>query len=300
MPAILILGSEGFIGSNLVKHFQTTEFTVTGCDLYETSREQNYRYYKVSRLSPGWEEIFSGRHFDFCINAAGSGNVPYSMSHPLADFEANTLDVIRVLDAIRQFDPGCRYVHLSSAAVYGNPIQLPVNESASTTPLSPYGFHKLMSEFVCREYYQVFDIRSVIIRPFSVYGEGLRKQLFWDICNKLKNEENIKLFGTGKESRDFLHVRDLALLIQRIMEQLDFSCNVINAGSGTESTLQVVADVMQRTFKGKKKISFSGEVRKGDPVNWRADTSIYKKLGFTPSITLEDGIPVYVNWFDSI
>ena len=72
MKHILILGSEGFIGNHLVNYFLDKGFVVYGCDLFETSRYNGYKYVKVSRLSPEWNDIFSERPYDFCINAAGS------------------------------------------------------------------------------------------------------------------------------------------------------------------------------------------------------------------------------------
>src|SRR3982751_6954365 len=92
---VLVLGSEGFIGSCLIRNFLNGQYVVHGCDLFETPRMFDYVYTKVSRLSPEWDEVFNNNQFDACINAAGSGNVPYSMQHPLYDFEANTLDTIR-------------------------------------------------------------------------------------------------------------------------------------------------------------------------------------------------------------
>src|SRR5260370_35821534 len=114
---LLILGSEGFIGNNLISFFLNKGVRIAGCDLFERPSQHEYAYFKVSRLSPEWDDIFS-RKFDFCINAAGSGNVPYSMEHPLIDFESNTLDTMRILDAIRKNNESCRYLHISSAAVY--------------------------------------------------------------------------------------------------------------------------------------------------------------------------------------
>src|SRR5688572_8068708 len=130
MSKVLVLGSEGFIGKYLTQFFQAKQYNVYGCDLFETSSTSGYNYLKVSRLSPEWDEIFSENKYDVCINAAGSGNVPYSMSHPLIDFEANSLDTIRILEAIRKFNKVCKYLHISSAAVYGNPEQLPIVEDA--------------------------------------------------------------------------------------------------------------------------------------------------------------------------
>jgi dTDP-glucose 4,6-dehydratase/UDP-glucose 4-epimerase len=296
---ILILGSEGFIGSHCATQLLAHGFEVTGCDLYETSKGLGYAYHKVSRLSPQWDEVFSSNTFDVCINAAGSGNVPYSMQHPLIDFESNTLDVLRVLDAIRRYCPRCRYLHISSAAVYGNPDQLPVNEQAPTRPLSAYGWHKLMSEHVCAEYHQVYKINTTVIRPFSVYGAGLKKQLLWDICQKIKNTSatDIMLFGTGEESRDFIYIDDLIQLIRIIIESDNFQGNVYNAASGVETKIKKIAEIIHGYFPSKK-ISFSGQVRIGDPINWRADISKVTNMGFNCKVFIQSGIEKYINWFN--
>lgn len=298
MTQILVLGSEGFIGKKLINFFSSAKMQVCGVDLFEVP-SSDYSYYKVSRLSPEWEEIFSLHRFDFCINAAGSGSVPYSIAHPVADFEANTLDTIRILDVIRRHDPNCRYVHISSAAVYGNPQSLPVKESDQKLPLSPYGWHKLMSEEICREYFTVYDLRIAIIRPFSVYGNGLKKQLLWDVCNKLKKSDSITLFGTGAESRDFIEVNDLCRLIGQLIDKASFELNIVNAASGIETSIQDVASIFEQWYQNKKQIQFSGETRSGDPKNWRADVNAARHLGFETSTSFKQGVENYIRWFES-
>lgn len=294
---ILILGSEGFIGKHLVEYFLAGGNTIYGCDLFETSSSRNYHYYKVSRLSPEWDEIFSGTTYDVCINAAGSGNVPYSMQHPVHDFEANTLDAIRVLDAIKKYTPVCKYLHISSAAVYGNPQALPVKETDMLHPLSPYGWHKLMAEQICREYFELYKIQIAIVRPFSVYGNGLRKQLLWDVCSKLQKNDVVNLFGTGNESRDFIHVEDLCLLIDRIIEKGNFDAVIYNGATGKQVLIKDIAEMLQQGYDKNKTIRFNGEVRKGDPLNWEADISKIQQLGFVPQISLEEGVKRYVQYF---
>lgn len=293
---ILILGSQGFIGSHLAAFFTNNTHSVTGCDLVEFST-QSYNYHKVSILSPDFDSVFLDQSFDVCINASGSGNVPYSITHPLSDFEGNTLAVAKALDTIRKHNPSCRYVHISSAAVYGNPQQLPIKETDKLAPLSPYGFHKVMSEIICKEYYQLYNLHIAIIRPFSVYGNGLKKQLLWDTCQKLYADKCISLFGTGNETRDFLHISDLFQIIIKIIANSAFECNIYNAGTGDETTIRQIADIFEENFPEQKQISFSGEVKKGDPVNWKADISLITKLGFVPKVNRNDAIVDYITWY---
>ena len=115
----------------------------------------HYPYFKFLSLSDVPELLSTGK-FKIIVNAAGSGNVGYSVKHPLGDFESNCYETAKILDAIRNTGVSGKYLHISSAAVYGNPCKLTCNEMESpANPISPYGWHKLLSEMLCREYYGV-------------------------------------------------------------------------------------------------------------------------------------------------
>ncbi len=290
---ILILGSAGFIGSSLVKHFQETA-SVWGCDLLELP-SPSYPYRKVSILSPDFESYISSEKFDVCINASGSSTVGYSFESPVSDFEANSVVVARVLDALRKFQPGCRFVQISSAAVYGNPVSLPVKEDHKPAPVSPYGYHKWMSELLCREYGEAFRVPSVILRPFSVYGPGLRKQLLWDTCMMMKNSGKAQLKGSGNESRDFIHIKDLCRAIEIIIQKGKFTGEVYNLASGEEVLIKDLAEMLSAHFNAE--VDFSGQKKTGDPVNWKASIEQLSSMGFNPTVNLREGVKDYAAWF---
>lgn len=269
---------------------------MSGCDLLETPN-QSYKYNKVSILSPDFAELFQKNDFDVCINASGSGNVGYSLNQPLSDFYFNTASVIHVLDAIRKFTPQCKYIHISSAAVYGNPEKLPVSETSTICPMSPYGWHKLQSEAICREYYDIYNVACSIVRPFSVYGPGLRKQLFWDVFQKWKNNNSqVSLWGTGKESRDFIYIADLVEAFDVLIETAPMKAEVYNLAAGTEVTISDAVNHFFSNFDSPVKVCFSGDVKPGDPVNWRADISAITGLGFTPKRSLQAGLAQTAKW----
>jgi UDP-glucose 4-epimerase len=299
---ILILGSEGFIGKHLVTFFLHKNYTVFGCDLFEVA-SQSYNYIKVSRLSPEFQDVFASREYNVCINAAGSGNVNYSMTHPVSDFEANALDTMRVLDNIKTYQPACRYLHLSSAAVYGNPQKLPVTENDKLQPLSPYGWHKLIAENICKEYTSVYGLSTAALRPFSVYGPYLQKQLLWDMFVKFKNsnaEQGIVMWGTGKESRDFIYIDDLVLAVELVIKHGAMQANIYNVATGNEVTIATIVKVFQQYMFGNYRVTFNEQVREGDPLNWRADISAIAQLGFKPSISLDNGIQKLTTWLKSL
>lgn len=297
---LLILGSQGFIGSYIANHFCNNEKNnVFGCDLVEFNTSK-YHYSKLSVLSADFEQLFINHMFDVCINASGSGNVGFSVENPLSDFEANSLSVFKILDSIKKYQPTCKYIHISSAAVYGNPTQLPIEESAVLAPLSPYGYHKMISESICKEFHHLYNSSIAIIRPFSVYGNGLKKQLLWDICQKLQVNNTINLFGTGNESRDFIHIIDLVAVIDLIIKKSKFDCDIYNAANGEETCIRFLADIFEKKYNNTKIIYFSGLQKTGDPLNWKADINKLNNLGYIASISLEEGVSNYINWFKQI
>jgi UDP-glucose 4-epimerase len=295
---ILIIGCNGFLGKSFSDFFSKKDLTVYGCDVVDHF-EANIIYFKTNQENDGLDVFLQKNEIDVCINAAGSGNVGYSFEDPLADYHSNSSAVARILNLLRIYQPRCKFIHISSAAVYGNPASLPVNEKNVCKPISPYGYHKWISEIICKEYYELFGMAISIVRPFSVYGEGQKKQLFWDLCKKLDQSDEVYLFGTGKESRDFMHVMDLAKLLLHIIQSSTFSCNIFNAASGIETSIADVADVFTKYYNGKKKIFFSEKEKTGDPSNWRADISLIKNIGYTPSIVFEQGIENYIKWFEA-
>ena len=287
---ILIIGSEGFIGSHCVDFFLSTGHFVSGLDLYEQPSKR-YVYTKITRLSPEFDEVFGSGQFDAVINASGSSNVSYSMAHPLSDFEANCLDTIRVLDAIRKHQKDCRYIHLSSAAVYGNPAKLPVQETDPLLPISAYGWHKLIAENLCREYSSLYKLNIAILRPFSVYGPGLKKQLFWDLFQKSRDRQGkFELFGTGKESRDYIHINDLVRAVACVLEKAAMRGEAYNIAPGNETTIEKVVDIFFSALSLQPDYFFNGQVRSGDPLNWCADTRKINQLGFSCEIDLLQGM----------
>jgi nucleoside-diphosphate-sugar epimerase len=296
---ILVIGSEGFIGSHLVSYFTGLGREVYGCDLTEY-HGTGYTYYKLSVLSPDFDTVLNAAAYDCVVNASGSGNVGFSVQQPYSDFEANSLVVARVLDSLRKHAPATRFIQISSAAVYGNPASLPVRENAVLQPLSPYGYHKLISEQLCREYHQVYGIPVAVLRPFSVYGNGLMKQLLWDICRQLEKRNEISLFGTGEESRDFIHISDLTKAVESVICGSAFEMDLYNVAAGNEVTVRTVATLLTQHYGSAHTPRFTGEVKAGDPLHWKADISRLQALGFVPQTRLEQGIEAYVHWFKNL
>ena len=137
------------------------------------------------------------------------------------------------------------------------------------------------------------------MRVFSAYGNGLRKQLFWDIYQKSKKEETINLFGTGEETRDFIHSSDLMNAIECIINKSHFESDVVNAGSGQGIMIKTAAAEFLRIMGIEKEVCFTTKVKEGDPISLEADISKLKSYGFVPATRLEEGLSQYSDWIQS-
>lgn len=295
---VIIIGSKGFIGHNLNNYFQVKNYEVWGADI-EMDDLNSKRYFHINRSNADFNAVFQNSTYDLCINCSGAASVPESLKNPLQDYCLNTVNVFKILDAIKKFQPDCRFINLSSAAVYGNPKHLPVKEEAIPAPLSPYGNHKLQAEQICKEFYDYYKIQTCSLRIFSVYGIGIQKQLFWDLFNKAKTGIPFNLYGTGNESRDFIYVLDLVKAIEIIYEFSSFEADVINVANGEEIMIKEAVSIFFSFFEQDVKYKFSGESRAGDPVNWVADTSKLKSWGYKPSFDIKTGLKKYYDWINA-
>ena len=291
---ILIIGSKGFVGSYLTRSWRKASHTIFGCDVGVDYNDA--QYFQVDSTNANYEEIFLSRKFEACVNCSGAASVPDSLIHPLRDFALNTQNVFLMLEAIRKHNNSCKFINLSSAAVYGNPFSLPVKESAAVDPVSPYGNHKSYAEEICKEFSRFYGLQTCSVRIFSAYGPGLQKQLFWDLHQRIKMHGKLELMGTGNESRDFIFIQDIVDGLEVILRKGDFSAGVYNLASGRETTIREAVQTFVDCFDESVPFSFSNEVRKGDPLNWRADISKIQALGFTPGFSLQDGLKKYKEW----
>lgn len=292
---VIVIGSKGFIGQHLCHFFRERGAEVWGADVV-VDYVNTETYYLIDSSNSDFSSVFKQQKFDLCVNCSGAASVPASLKNPVRDFYLNTVNVFKLLEAIRNEQSNCRFINLSSAAVYGNPESLPVSESAVPDPLSPYGIHKFQSEQICHEFYEFHQVPTCSLRIFSVYGPGLQKQLFWDLLQKANSGKAFALFGTGMESRDFIFVSDLVRVIELVYTHSNFKADVINVANGEEVLIKDAVSVFFSFFDEEISYSFSGDSRKGDPVNWKADISKLRSFGYQPSVDMPSGLEAYYNY----
>ncbi len=300
MPkTVLVTGARGFLGFEVAKHFASLGYYVDGMghgnwDSDDYS-ELGIRSWVTCDISLD-TLIECGGTPDIIIHCAGSGSVPFSMSNPFEDFSRTVLSTLAVLEFVKSHSPKSTIVYPSSAAVYGEAQSLPINECDSLLPISPYGFHKLTAENLCKSYATNFGVSVAIIRFFSLYGEGLRKQLFWDACIKAKVGD-YTYSGSGMEIRDWIHIEDAVRLIEKVINHASPVCPVVNGGSGKGLHVKNLIQKIYDNLLPDTTLRFIGKVRLGDPLGFEADIKKSENYGWKPEINIQIGVKRYVTWF---
>jgi UDP-glucose 4-epimerase len=288
----------GFLGRYVARHFGQSGWSVIGVDQVSAEDVQvpSVRYHRLQLPGAGLAELLGAEAPQVCIHCAGCASVGWSFENPAGDFRGNTILVCEMLDALRRHSPACRFVLLSSAAVYGDPATLPVTERHEIRPLSPYGFHKRQAELLCEEFARLYGLQTSSLRIFSAYGPGLRRQVVWDVCRRALNGGRLILQGTGAESRDFIHASDVARACFAVATSAPMNGEVYNAASGKETAISELAEWALGALSLKNEIEFDGVLPSGTPKNWRADITKLTGLGFAPAVEATSGIQEFAKW----
>jgi UDP-glucose 4-epimerase len=297
---VVVTGAHGFIGRHVCRHLANSGYSVIGIGhgKWDPKEAKSWGLAKwceseitVENLLKAFDSPYAIFHF------AGGSSVPYSLANPLKDFERSVVTTGSVLEFVRLHSPTTRIVYPSSASVYGTVDKSPISESVSPAPISPYGVHKWLAEQMLALHARQYGISVAIVRLFSVYGRGLRKQLLWDACRKLASGESA-FMGTGNELRDWLHVSDASQLLLVAMDKACEKCPVVNAGTGAGVSVRDIVNRIAQCLRPPAAVpQFTGTQRAGDPTSFVADTSRAEDWGWKPSRQWLDGVAEYVAWW---
>jgi UDP-glucose 4-epimerase len=295
----LITGAYGFIGRHTAYYFASQGWDVIGLGHGDWSRQEwqqwGIKEWHTTDITIDNLLNYSGEP-DVIVHCAGSGSVSFSINHPLQDYKRAVDTTLSVLEFARIHAPKAKVVFPSSAAVYGAVDSSPIKEVSLLNPVSPYGIHKKIAEELCCSYARFFNIEVAVIRLFSVYGSGLRKQLLWDACEKAMKSETT-FFGTGEETRDWLHVQDAASLLYTASQYASLECPIVNGGIGDKVSIREILSELFRAFGRMDEPIFQGMMRVGDPQHYLADINCLQKWDWKPQISWCKGVQEYVEWY---
>ena len=299
MRRVLITGAYGFIGRYTARAYHNAGFYVIGLGhgTCPVSEARTWGFDEWHNADVDMDSLLSyASDVSIIVHCAGSGSVGFSLSNPMKDFERTVWTTHHVLEYIRTVSPQTRLLYPSSAAIYGDQEALPLTTDMTPNPISPYGVHKSIVEKLCVMYAKQYGVRVAVLRLFSVYGNGLKKQLLWDACRKLS--QGISTFwGTGEETRDWVHVSDVAQAFLIAEEKASPECPVVNVGTGHAVKIKDVLGILFEAYGAQEQPSFGGEVNVGNPSHYVADVAAMSEWGWHPSVDLTQGIREYVRWY---
>jgi nucleoside-diphosphate-sugar epimerase len=302
----LITGGAGFIGSNVTAALLAAGHEVTVLDDLSSGFRKNLQADPRLTFVEGdvrdrkaVRRAMAGASWAFHL-AASVGN-KRSIDDPFHDAEVNVLGTLNVLEEVRRAGAG-RLVVSSSAGIFGELKTLPIREDHPVEPDTPYGSTKLCEEKLSLSYAKLYGFGVVCLRYFNVYGPNQRFDAYGNVIPifvfKLLRGEPLTIFGDGKQTRDFVNVRDVVQANLKAAAA-DGVTGAFNIGSGTRIS---VNDLVRRieAASGRRVAVGHGPPRAGDVRDSLADIGAARsRLGFEPAVGLDDGLPEYVRWAEA-
>ena len=307
----LVTGAAGFVGSHLAERLLEQRAEVVGVDCLTDSyaRElkganlaslrsrHGFRFLETSVQDAPWAELL--RDVTHVFHLAAQPGVRKSWGRDFGVYTAANIDATQVLLEAAISARLERFVYASSSSVYGDGVEIPMREDARPQPVSPYGVTKLAAEHLCHLYWGTYGVPTIALRYFTVYGPRQRPDMaFHRFLRALLTDSPIHVFGDGEQTRDFTFVED-AVSATLAAGNVGVPGRVYNVGGGSRVTVNHVLDVMARCT-GRRPTIRHDETQKGDMRDTYADTARARtELGFTPTVTLENGIQAEFQWLSS-
>ncbi len=298
---VLITGGAGFIGHHTAIYLKSLGYDVICLDNLSRSSDEALRVLRSENIKllvgdvtnyKQLDSVVSSASPDVIVHAAALISVEESMERPEEYVNNNVIGTLNVVRSAARHRIS-RLIYVSSAAVYGDPIKLPIDENHPTSPKSPYGLSKLFGEEVVKLYCRAYDLSSITLRLFNVYGPRQQLSQYSGVILKFIRSvrENLPLtiYGSGEQSRDFIHVIDVCRAVELSMMS-PYVNEVYNVGSGKPISINELANLILN-ISGCKVGTVYMPPRSGDIIHSYADMSKANAyLGFKPTITIEEGI----------
>jgi len=302
---ILVTGGAGFIASNIVDELINDGYKVIVVDNLSSGKKENLNknaeFYHMDIRDAELEKIFKDNSITYVIHHAAQIDVQKSLAEPIFDAENNILGTINLLDNCRDYEVE-KIIYASSAAVYGEPDYLPIDEEHSIKAMSPYGISKYTPEQYIKMYSKLYDIKYSIFRYANVYGprqdpkgEGGVISIFVD--KMLAGEKSI-IFGDGKQTRDFIYVNDI---VKANIMALNKGDNiVVNISTETRESVndlvKYLNEILETNIDAVYKNARKGDILHSSLKNNRAE----ELLGWTPEYDLKEGLKQTVEYYQGL
>lgn len=303
----LVTGGAGFVGSHLIEQLLQDNHSVVCLDDFSAGIKKNlYKVRNQIKIVEGDirdPEVVGEtvKDIDCVFHLAAQISVNRSVREPRFDASVNIEGTINLLETVCNSSVK-RFIYISTGgAIYGEPEVIPASEKNKEVPISPYGISKLVGEKYVQWFHSVYDLSYTIIRPANIYGprqDPLGEAGVISIfLGKIKNNEPLEIFGDGKDTRDYVFVKDITEICIRAMNSSH--TDIFNAGTGKQTNLLELVDIIENVTKLDARMKFC-DPRPGDVNHIALDSKkAYKKLGWKPTTNLTIGMNKTWDWFSS-
>ncbi len=295
---VLVTGGAGFIGSHVVDRLVDHGTRVRVLDNLSTGKRENLPADGVEFVHGDVRDRSAVdaalRGVQAIIHLAAVASVQASVDDPLGTHATNLLGTLNLLESARA-QGVARMAYASSAAIYGDTQQLPVSETSTPMPLSPYAADKLAGEHYLTFYANKFGIQGTAFRFFNIFGPRQDPSSPYSgvisiFVERLRNDAPVTIFGDGMQTRDFVYVGDLAKILVQSLDRPETVGKVMNVGRGVECSLLDLLSVLERLTQRKLKRKYEAQ-RVGDILRSCADvTRLRAGFGYVPATPLDDGL----------
>ncbi len=309
MKTAIVTGACGFIGSHLVDDLLANDYRVIGIDNLRTGTKENLdsameneKFHLIIQdiLSENLAEDIDER-IDCIFHLAAISSVKKSIEDPLQVNEVNVKGTVNVLELARRLGAK-RFVFSSSAAVYGDPKEMPISEETPVSPLSPYAASKIAGEMYIHSYHNSFGIDTTILRFFNVYGPRQAYSEYSGVISIFNNQalanNPITIEGDGYQTRSFIYVEDVVQATRLAGEFGEAKGTIMNlSGLNQISILELAQRIKQNVDGCSSKIVHKG-ARGGDVRDSIGKMERARRiLKFTPEVSLDEGLRETVSWY---
>tara|TARA_Y100001936_G_C16069899_1_gene669782 strand:+ start:1428 stop:2309 length:882 start_codon:yes stop_codon:yes gene_type:complete len=287
---ILLLGSEGFVGRNLVDGLKNKHELFTA-DVLDTGIHKNYKKFDITNQSDTQNLI---KDVDVVINLV-THTLTQSLDDIISNAQTNIIGLLNVLEACKKNNIK-KTIFTSASSIIGVPEQFHVSEKQPVTPKTAYAITKMSSEHYLRLYKEMYDINFVIFRFFNIYGPYQRNGLIPSIYKKIRDGETITVFGEGKQIRDFVYVPDVIPFFENAAISSNFDNEIYNLGTGKGTPIIDIVQKISSILSVEPKIKFEPE-RPGEIGDFVANTDLLlSKFENKPETSIEDGLKQTILW----
>jgi UDP-glucose 4-epimerase len=305
---IVVTGGAGFIGSELVTQLAAEQNTLVVIDNLVNGKRANLEHLDSEQVRLVETDIRDSdalpallRNVDIVFHLACLG-VRHSLHNPVENHEVNATATLKLLEAARRAEVP-RFVYVSSSEVYGTARWAPMTEEHPTFPMTVYGSAKLAGECYTRAYYESYGYPTVVVRPFNSFGprshhEGDSGEVIPKFMLRCMAGKPLVIFGDGSQTRDFTYVSDTARGILLAGSSTAAVGATLNIGQGREISINELARTVAAVVAHDGAEIAYDQPRPGDVLRLYADSSRARDLlGFTPSVSLDEGLQKLHSWY---